>query len=600
VRDANGAWISVSDRTRDDQRTFDTLSGEGIAKNTISVGAISEIANYTGPASIDLVDFSSTGPADDGRIKPDFVSPGVDTFSTFVSNTYGRESGTSMASPNVAGSIVLLNQLYANLNFGNQMRAATVRALLTHTTREAGPATGPDYQHGWGLVDVKAAAEVLRSSAFNPQVVQQLSLNQGQTIDIPVIVGGDGTSPFKITLAWTDPAATAVANRTLDSRTPLLVNDLDVRLLRAGVQFQPWTLNPDAPNQPAVAGDNIRDNVEQILVPSAPAGIYTIRISHKGTALRPAGSQAFSLITTYVPSDGFRNLTLSPGTVTGGAEFTTGLLSLEKVASTDMVVKLSTNNVRAAKIRNSDTNGELNITIPAGQDRVEFPIDTFAVRPTDGSGRVSVIVTAFSDKGIRSGTLFVLPVGLSGFEINPGAVAGGNMVEGTITLATPAPSSGAAVRITSDRPSLARPERNWITIPAGQRTAKVRVRTFATASPEIAVLTADRLGNTIDVDLAVNNVSLASIAATPANAFTGQQVRFTVSLDGPATRNGATVQLSSSNTSALTVPATVTIPAGRRSAVVLATANRVSDATQVTVTASRLNIDRTVNITVRP
>jgi hypothetical protein len=546
-----------------------------------------------------LAGFSSTGPTDDGRIKPDIVAPGVNTFSTTNNNGYARFSGTSMSAPNATGAMALLTQIHANLNFGARMRAATIKAIVIQTALEAGPNEGPDYRFGWGLLNASGAASLIQSAAFNPSVVQERSINSGQTIDIPIVVGGDGTQPLKVTMAWTDPAGTP-GPRQNDNRTPMLVNDLDIRILRSGVQFQPWTLNADLPADAALAGDNIRDNVEQILIKNAAPGAYTIRISHKGTTLRPAGSQAFSLVSQFVQPDGFSDLSLSPATATGGVDSTTAVLTLEKPTTSDTTVRLTTSNIAAAKIRNSNASGELDVVIPSGGDRVEFIIDTFAVRPSDGSGRVNVTVTASGDKGIRSATLGVTPVGLASFEVNPGSIAGGNVVEATITLTNPASGNGAAVRITSDRPSLARPERNWITIPAGQRTAKVRVRTFATASPEIAVLTADRLGNTIDVDLAVNNVSLASIAATPANAFTGQQVRFTVSLDGPATRNGATVQLSSSNTSALTVPATVTIPAGRRSAVVLATANRVSDATQVTVTATRLNIDRTVNITVRP
>lgn len=62
--------------------------------------------------------FSSWGPTDDGRIKPDIVADGVSVFSTTATHdsSYGYKSGTSMATPNAAGSLLLLQELSQQLS----------------------------------------------------------------------------------------------------------------------------------------------------------------------------------------------------------------------------------------------------------------------------------------------------------------------------------------------------------------------------------------------------------------------------------------------------------------------------------------------------
>jgi hypothetical protein len=73
------------------------------------------------------------------------------------------------------------------------------------------------------------------------------------------------------------------------------VNDLDVRVVDAAGTYLPWTLNPEAPGNPAAGGDNTRDNVEQVVVANpVPGRVYTMRITHKGGL--QGGRQAFALL----------------------------------------------------------------------------------------------------------------------------------------------------------------------------------------------------------------------------------------------------------------------------------------------------------------
>src|SRR5690606_21953592 len=87
---------------------YDCIGPEASAKNNITVGAVLKVSNYNGPSSVVMSNFSSWGPTDDGRIKPDLVGAGVSIYSTGVSSsgqdTYSFAQGTSMSAPNATGS----------------------------------------------------------------------------------------------------------------------------------------------------------------------------------------------------------------------------------------------------------------------------------------------------------------------------------------------------------------------------------------------------------------------------------------------------------------------------------------------------------------
>jgi hypothetical protein len=273
---------------------FDTIAGAGNAKNVLTVGAIG--LSITGAPR--MSSFSSFGPTDDGRIKPDLVGYGERVFSSSSSGTnqYAQSSGTSMATPNVSGSLALLQEHHHNLT-GSYLRAATLKGLAIHTAKDLGHA-GPDYRHGWGLLDTRAAAELITRSTENATVLLEEVMTNGGTFAVNLTVERAG--PVRVTLSWTDPPSTRLA-ATLNNRSAHLKNDLDLRLVHAssGTTYFPFVLDPDRPSDPAVTGDNRVDPVEQVYLAQAPVGNYTIVVSHKGTLDRLA-PQAFSLVT-----DGF-------------------------------------------------------------------------------------------------------------------------------------------------------------------------------------------------------------------------------------------------------------------------------------------------------
>jgi hypothetical protein len=279
----------------------DCIEGDALGKNVLTVGAVYDITTgYTQPGDVVMPWFSSWGPTDDGRIKPDIVANGIGLISSYSTgdSSYASSDGTSMASPNVSGSIGLLLQHQKNLWGSARLRAATLKALVVHTADEAGTAPGPDYQFGWGLMNTLNAANVMQqdSTAGGDFRIRELLLSQGQTIDIPVY--SDGTQPLRATICWTDPAGTPPPN-ALNPPAIMLVNDIDLRITGNSTTYSPWILDPATPGNAATTGDNIRDNVEQVHVTSPAAGWYTVRITHK--AMLAEGQQAVSLIISGPP-----------------------------------------------------------------------------------------------------------------------------------------------------------------------------------------------------------------------------------------------------------------------------------------------------------
>ncbi|WP_299894094.1 S8 family serine peptidase [uncultured Aquimarina sp.] len=273
----------------DGNSSYDKLTGHSTSKNNLVV-ANAQDANIASDGSLNSVSInssSSEGPTDDYRIKPDITGNGTGVYSTYESSNtaYASITGTSMASPNVAGSLLLLQQHYDNTN-GNLMRAATLKGLALHTADDAGP-SGPDAVYGWGLLNAKRAAETI-TYAGNETKIEELTLNSGQTYTITV--DSDGTNPLMASISWTDRPGTAVT--ATNSNNAVLVNDLDIRVTQGSTTFQPYRLTSITTNG---TGDNTVDPFERIDVGSA-SGTYTITVTHKGSLT--GGSQNFSLIVT--------------------------------------------------------------------------------------------------------------------------------------------------------------------------------------------------------------------------------------------------------------------------------------------------------------
>lgn len=281
---------------------YDKLTSNKTAKNVLIVANCQDVtpaSNGTvASANILINPSSSQGPTDDLRIKPDITGNGTGLLSTGNSSntSTGTSSGTSMASPNVAGTLILLQQHYKNLTNGF-MRAATLKGLASHTADDAG-LIGPDPVFGWGLLNAKFAAETISNNGLSAWISEE-NLMSGQTFTMNV--NSNGTTPLIASISWTDlPGAPNNGNAGVNSPTPVLVNDLDIRITRNGTTYYPWKLTSDLDSSAIRTGDNAVDNIELVKIDNPPAGQYTITVTNKRALV--TGSQKYSLIITGLSS----------------------------------------------------------------------------------------------------------------------------------------------------------------------------------------------------------------------------------------------------------------------------------------------------------
>jgi len=281
-----------------------------VAKNIITIGSVSDVTrddagNYVSGGNISS--FSSRGPTFDGRIKPDLTANGEGLTSPSSATGSSSMSGTSMATPNASGSATLLIDYIRRKLPGHHLRSSTLKALLVNTATDRGT-PGPDYSYGWGVINVKAAADTVKRYAEAPasRVLLEDELAPGQTWT--TTYSTDGSAPIRVTLTWLDPAGASQSTTTTD-RSPRLVNDLDVRVIHeSGTTHQPYVMpfvingyNTADYGATATTGDNFTDNTEQVYIAAPAAGTYTVQITHDGTLLGGA-PQAFSLVVSGMES----------------------------------------------------------------------------------------------------------------------------------------------------------------------------------------------------------------------------------------------------------------------------------------------------------
>jgi len=295
----NESWIP-SEAVRSDD-PYDTVSHAAIAKNVLTVGAVADlVGGYTDPASVTMTSYSSWGPTDDGRIKPDIVANGNTLWSATSSSiaAYESRSGTSMAAASTTGSLGLMIGHHWATHDNADMPAALLKGLVIHTADEAGDAPGPDYRFGWGLLNTAAAAAHISSDKVTQHAMQMLTVGQGQAVEQTLTYSGNG--PIRVTICWTDPPGTPPPP-SLDPPTPVLVNDLDLRVVGPdGTVHEPWRLDPFNPTAPALRGNNNVDTVEMVVIDNPLPGAYTVRVT--GAAPLIGEIQPFALLLTGVDS----------------------------------------------------------------------------------------------------------------------------------------------------------------------------------------------------------------------------------------------------------------------------------------------------------
>ncbi|MBI5878671.1 MAG: S8 family serine peptidase [Chloroflexi bacterium] len=288
---------------------YQTVIAPGTAKNVVSVGA-TDVFNDA------IASFSSWGPTDDGRIKPDVVAPGYSTvtpsgstvcassppYATGIKSTcpggggvgYGLKYGTSMSAPAVSGMFALMLQQYRQMTgqSTSMLLPSTFKALAIQGAVDLGNA-GPDFVYGWGRVDAKNSVDLVRTGRW-----REGTITGGSLVTYTANVLSCDTS-LKVTLAWDDLAG-------LENAAKELVNDLDLTLTdpTGTTTYYPWVLDATNPLTNAMHGVDSTNNVEQVLVNNPATGPWTIKVY--GAVFPYGGAQRYSVV-----SEAFNTPTLA-------------------------------------------------------------------------------------------------------------------------------------------------------------------------------------------------------------------------------------------------------------------------------------------------
>jgi len=288
---------------------------------------------------------------------------------------------------------------------------------------------------------------------------------------------------------------------------------------------------------------------------------------------------------TPTPAPALSSVTVATPSVPGGGS-TTGTVTLTGPAPAGGATVWVNGSMEGQVVT---PNG--NVTVPAGSTSANFPIQAPQV-----TGQYWVLIQASygNEAGMHAAVLRIDPsqpaipdlyaLGLDGVS----TIAGGSL-HGTVGLATPAPAGGTSVSLWSSDPAVAQVPAS-IQVGAGNSANSFTISTSSVSSFQSVQISAQSgagiKSQWISVYPNPNAVVLSSVTPSVSGTTGGNSIPATLFLSGNAPAGGAKVTLSSSNTGAAQVPASVTVPAGQGWANFTITTSAVSADTSVTITGS--------------
>ncbi|RYF02719.1 MAG: hypothetical protein EOO40_12980, partial [Deltaproteobacteria bacterium] len=239
-----------------------TVGSPATAKNLITVGA------HSGMAIEDVAYFSSQGPTADGRIKPTLVAPGISIVSASHRNTCGTQSlsGTSMATPGLAGAAALVRQYFMDGYYPSGVAtpaqafvpsAALIKAVMlvgADDMRGAGT-QGRLPANGQGFGRLQLSDSLLFADDARRLWVEEESdgLETDEEVAFRITLRGNGS--LHVALTWFDAPASPGAAK-------ILVNDLDLEVV--GPKGT-WLGNAPGRNGSKSAARPDNTNVEEVV-----------------------------------------------------------------------------------------------------------------------------------------------------------------------------------------------------------------------------------------------------------------------------------------------------------------------------------------------
>jgi hypothetical protein len=525
-----------------------------------------------------------TTPAPDGGLVVDLTSSNTNVIAPATVRVPAGETSTTFDVQTKSVTAQAVATITATFNGAFKTTTLTVNPLvLQNLTVSAASVIG-----GNGLT----ATVTLSAPAPTGGVAVALSSNN-VAVTIPVtlnVAAGQTTATVDITTV----AVTTNTNVTLTATLLGVSKTTSVVVTAPGLVR--LTLNPSSVvggnaitatvdvGSPAPAGGLVvalSSNRTDVLAPAmviVPAGQTSVSVQ---VATRTVLSQVTALLTATLngvsrtanlslSAPALTSIVLNPSTIRGGEDtLLTVNLSSPAPAGGVTVTLTSTNTAMVVPSI---------VIVPAGETTVKVTLSTRAVTVTE-SGQLTATFAGIS----KSVQVSVLAPVMASLTVDPNAVVGGSTAMGTLELSSVAPAGGLTVSLTSSLSDVGVP--SSVTVPAGSTSVTFVIQTTKVTDDVTAVITASLNGNTRTSQIRVVAHQLATVAITPSSVSGGSSYTGRVTLQQAAPAGGIVVSLTSSD-SAVSVPVSVTIDAGKSAVTFSGSTTAVTSTKVVTITAT--------------
>ncbi len=431
--------------------------------------------------------------------------------------------------------------------------------------------------------------------------------NNNTLLSAPVsvtVAAGSTTASFAATVGTLSASSTAILTGTYNNTSQTATIQLVATPTLTGLTCNPSslgsgqstlctaTLSGAAPSNGAAVGLSSNNTLLSVQGSvTVPAGSSSVNLTATAGALTASStailtgtynntSQTATIQLLATPT--LTGLTCNPSSL-GSGQSTLCTATLSAAApSGGAAVVLGSNN--------SQLSVQGLVTVAAGSSAANFTATAGALTASS-----TAILTGTYNNTSQTATIQLAGIPtLTNLTCNPTSLGSGQSTLCTVTLSSAAPSSGAAVGLSSNNSQLS--VQGSVTVPANSFSASFTAIAGALTVSSTAILTGtyNNTSQTATIQLVATS-TLTNLTCNPTSLGSGQSTLCTVTLSSAAPSSGAAVGLSSNN-SQLSVQGSVTVPAGSSSANFAATAGAVSANVTVTINASYNGVSRSVPI----